>query len=399
MPTARRAEFDALLALCLGADTVSHPAGSPELDWARLRSLSARHRVDGLVAMRLACDELSGVPDDVRAEFQASHRAQSLDYLSRAGETLRLSRSLEARGVATIVLKGCVVAEQLYAPHPAVRQSIDIDLLVAPATFDAAEDGLREEGYIRVGPPPGLPGSARSMALHLLNAFEFVHPASGLTVELHHRPLNDPAKVDEPFTTLLARSVPFPIGGGTVRALAPLDAAVFLCSHGAGHGYFRLKWLVDIDRLLRGKDKAWLHAIRAHARALRCERDAMLSMALLAELTGGPAPALTESERRAMAPLVAFANAAMRREVRPDSARFAFADLGVWLHELWAHMRLVESRRSAGFRILTHLCNQNDLYSLKLGAQWRMLYAVLGPPLAVGRLLRRALRPGKKTPP
>lgn len=70
-----------------------------------------------------------------------------------AGATQRLLGSLEEQGVATLALKGPLLAERIHGDS-SKRGSVDIDLLVRPRDFGRAVAILRAEGY---GPLSGSP--------------------------------------------------------------------------------------------------------------------------------------------------------------------------------------------------------------------------------------------------
>jgi len=383
-------ELSLLLNICLD-DRAKFVAGEPPaIDWVAFRELSSRHRVDGLTAAWLIEHPSAGAPVEIFDDLYASFRAQSLDYLRRARETMRLSQRLDARGIRSIVLKGVDVAETLYPASPATRQSIDIDLLVAPADFLPAQLILRDEGYIRHSPEPEMPDSARSMAMHLTNAFEFVDTQNNLKVELHHRLLRDPGKLAKPFESLLRHSLALPIGGGVARRLSRLDAAVFLCAHAAEHAYFRIKWVADIARLLRDPLTPNISEIRQHARTFHCERDVLLSLLLLSEMTEGVLPLLSSREERILTPLIEFSHNAILRDNNIASGRFTITRLLDRLRKIAFSMGLAEGPGSMRFRALLQLCNLSELSTLKLGVEWWWLYALLGRPMALLRLLRRS---------
>ena len=69
-------------------------------------------------------------------------RGLALDALAVA--TIRL---LQEAGVPSVLLKRPATASRLYAREPEVRRYCDVDLLVAPASFDRAQAVLVEHGY------------------------------------------------------------------------------------------------------------------------------------------------------------------------------------------------------------------------------------------------------------
>jgi len=388
-PAGRGRELDYLLASCLGGP---RPLPVPDggFDWEALRALSTRHRVDGLVwrALQVQAPEGSAAPAHVVADLDRSRRAQSFAYLGQLAETQRLSALLEASGCRVIALKGVTLASLLYRPDPGLRQAADIDLLVAPEDFARADGLLASQGYERQTPAATMPASADSMARHLCNAFEFYDAARGMKVELHHRLLRDPHLMPVPFDDLVARASHVATGGSTLRCLGPGDLGVYLCCHAAEDAFFRLKWLVDIARLVDlSADQG--RAMLARSRELKAERHVILSLLMLELLTGRPMPATLENWRQSLLPLAEGARLAIERRDR-GSARYGFADIPDDLRQLAYSLRLSQGTPSRGFKALQFLCNHEDLSTLKLGVEWRLLYALLGRPLALRRWLGRA---------
>ena len=389
----RGPEFDCVAAVCLdpaGGRGLDVPEG---LDWALLRRISARHRVDGLIWQWLQAADAPTVPVATLHDLgQALHR-QTFSYLAQLAETLRLTRLLDGRGIPSIVLKGCPLAQALYAPTPHLRHSVDIDLLVRPVDFAAVCAVLAAEGYQRQTPDEGIPASAESMARYLSSAFEFVHPVKDVKVELHHRPLSDPQVMAIPFETLLERSRWVEIGNGRVRCLGNEDLFVYLCCHAAGHVFFRMKWLADIARAVvvaPADAMAVQGATATHARAANAERHVRLTLHMLDVLTRGriadrsPVPGDE-------APIAGLARSALRAVTRLEDvqSQFRFADVADNLRDLAYEWRLSPSPRSRAYRLLTRLCNHQDLLTLRRGVEWCLLYALLGRPLALLRYMRR----------
>lgn len=364
------------------------PEITAHFDWDRFTALAARHRIEGLVSFWLRASGAHRCPDDVLQHFDQRRRALALQYLQQAGETLRLSRLLAKAGIPVLVLKGCAVGRQLYAPNPELRASVDIDLLVRPSDFAEADRLLRRDGYARTTPSESLAPSADSMTRYLLNAYAYSHPETGAKVELHHRPLSDPNAMNLPFDRLLSLSVRL-TPDDDVRSLGGEALAVYVCAHGAGHAFFRLKWLADAVRALDSLGPARLAQAVVLAREWGCERALLLALHLDEQLRGNPKPCLIQAQRRNLEPLVRHCAHAMMQDDRTD--RRNLADLPADLREAAYAMRLASNPRSRLFILLRMLTNAHDAATLGLGARWAWLYALVGPALAAGRLISRYL--------
>src|SRR5439155_5750974 len=103
----------------------------------------------------------------------------------------------------------------------------------------------------------------------------FIHPGTGIPIELHHRLTDDPAAIPSDFAGLWQDREEVGLGGGVFATLPRRHLALYLCAHGAGHGWERLRWLVDlaaalrqlgsVDAALLAADAAGLEAAMLHA--------------------------------------------------------------------------------------------------------------------------------------
>jgi hypothetical protein len=151
---------------------------------------------------------------------------------------------------------------------------------------------------------------------HWIKEVQYVHPVSSVCLELHHRPSDNPELLDWDFATLWSEREELCVGHALIATLPRKYLALYLCAHGAGHCWERLRWLLDLAELLRepgsvdaaieaadaeGLGSAMLHALmlahewfdlpvdeRHFARARADERVLRLHR-ILAHLYAGPA--------------------------------------------------------------------------------------------------------------
>lgn len=129
------------------------PPGLSESDWAQLDRLADEHRLHPLLHAQHR--DSPSIPADVRAGWQAAHRAAALTAMVQQAELAATCALLRAAGIEPMVLKGGWLAWQAY-PEAAQRPLRDLDLLLPAARFRAGWDLLLQAGY-RQSEPGELP--------------------------------------------------------------------------------------------------------------------------------------------------------------------------------------------------------------------------------------------------
>ena len=267
-------EFELVLA-CLrwpqenvDGDRIQSLARQP-IRWPFLLEIVHHHKVVPLFSRNLESFAPGYMPDEPAAALRASAAANRETCLRRIGHLLLLNRLFRHGQVEYRIFKGIPLA--ITAFHdPSLRDSGDIDLLVAEKDLFAAADILRSEGYVRFEPPARLTERRlRSYMAHQKD-FSYQHPGAGMVIDLHWRLFRNPflpanaglAELGEHFVNLGSESLP---------TLPTPELLLYLCVHGALDGWLRLKWLADIAALLRtmtAEQLASTAAAAAHQQAL-----------------------------------------------------------------------------------------------------------------------------------
>lgn len=212
-------------------------------DWDEVARLAAVHRIEGLVAQGAVLAGRSST-------FGATAERVKLRALDDLGETLRLSRSLGQAQIRHAILKGVPLGVRAYG-SPTLKQSWDIDLLVAPDEAVAAADALVRLGYQpRVPARPFTSDEFRRWSAVSKEA-EFRLP-SGRTVELHWGVSDHPMLLRPVGVADAGCSVDLLIGA-PVPTLGDSANLAYLAVHGAYHGWSRLKWLADFAAFLTAR--------------------------------------------------------------------------------------------------------------------------------------------------
>ena len=201
--------------------------------------------------------------------------------------------ALAARDIPCLVIKGVPLAQRLYGDAFA-RDALDIDLWVPPEAAIAAGAALVESGFgLRLGFPET---PARRRWYRRVEKAETFR-GFGVTIELHQRLLANPCLIDGRFEPLFERRTQVRIGGAHFPTLAPVDDALYLLCHGAGHGWRLLKWLCDAALCLHSLGAA--DRQHAAARAREAGIEAIWGSTLIAcrEALGLDLPGTADEER------------------------------------------------------------------------------------------------------
>ena len=112
-----------------------------KVDWNFLLQLASWHKVTPLLYR-----SLQAAPEPVLIRLKTYVRSALVHSLLLTGELLRLLKRFEAQGIPAIPLKGPALASFLYGDM-ALRQSVDIDILLRQEYIPAARRLLLSLGY------------------------------------------------------------------------------------------------------------------------------------------------------------------------------------------------------------------------------------------------------------
>jgi len=255
-------------------------------DWPLFLALTRRHRVVSLATARLPADSApASTMDGLRVTW---HQRNSLG-LRQVAEAAQLMKRLQADGVACLLLKGPGLSERAYG-QPLLRDGRDIDILIAPAQLPRAEATLRAAGLVMEHPFPRSPRVWRR--LHLRYSHEFLlKTPSGILVELKTRLSPTASLLPMTAKSMLARHELRSVAGKPLAVPGEGDLLLYLCSHGARHCWFRLKWLADVSALLSEGGEEACRQLLAKAEALGAEVPVLEAMSLCHHWLTCPIPA------------------------------------------------------------------------------------------------------------
>jgi Uncharacterised nucleotidyltransferase len=291
-----------------------------QLDWDWLLERARAHKVAALLATRIVEQRWAvSLPEGIRNALDEI-RSQAQRRAVRARRTLQqVAGALTARAIPFVVLKGSVLAEQVYG-DPARRPFYDVDVLVPIDRLDDAETALIALGYrfglpaisalafvpanVRPAGPPDAQVSepvARALYRTYHHHFTYVPPTGDerLTVELHWH-VAAPRSFPAGPSVLWAHATPTVVAETSVQTLGLEATLVYVAFHAMNDGAagFRLLHLCDVAWLLARfghcyqPDRvsaiavAW-HASHHLARALNAAGDLLGAPGITAQASRG----------------------------------------------------------------------------------------------------------------
>ena len=212
-----------------------------EINWNRLIQLSNHHRLYPLIYLR---SKNLGFPNHVVEALFGKYQNNIYRMLHLSAETETLANLFYENNIPAIFLKGTVLAHELYGDI-SLRTSSDLDLLVQISDLEKVDKNLIRLGFVKDDYIHTVLNDWKWRHHH----FTYFHSEKGIKVEIHWRLNPGPAK-EPPFQELWERKRTSKFTNFPVYLLGKEDLFLFLVSHGARHGWSRLRWLADIDRII-----------------------------------------------------------------------------------------------------------------------------------------------------
>jgi len=217
------------------------------------------------------------------------------------------------------VYKGPVLAQVAYGDI-ALRQYVDLDILIGPKNTGYVRDLLVARGYrLRYS------FTEKNERVHLERAHEFTfeHPQRTM-LDVHFRFAADYLGGGPDPEEVMARRVPVQILGKTVYSLHPEDNLLMLCQHGTFHAWSKLGGVSDVAHLLQSQASWDWPGLVERAGKYGLRRQFLLGVSLAQELLGAPVPREILQQADDDASLVT-----LRRQIISDMLVKSEADRGL----------------------------------------------------------------------
>jgi Uncharacterised nucleotidyltransferase len=160
----------------------------------------------------------------------------------------------ETQQVPMMSFKGPILAQIAYG-NLALRQFVDLDILVAEADVIATSQLLISQGYESQFT---LTDRQQNVYTGLRSEQWFWHEEKQLCIDLHWAILPKQYSFTPDPQLLWTKTNLVEFGSQSVATLSPEHLLLFLCAHGSKHNWSKLYWICDIAELLRtNRDLDW----------------------------------------------------------------------------------------------------------------------------------------------
>lgn len=221
-----------------------------DIDWDLFLQLALHHRLYPLIYTKIMKMEGSRIPSHISQTLYKYYQKNTFRMLRLCGEMEKLGKLFNENEILLLFLKGPILADDLYGDI-SKRTSGDLDILISIENLDKANALLIDLGYEKDEYIHSVLNDWKWRHHH----FTYYHPIQDTKIEIHWR-LN-PAPSKEPtFNELWGRKRKSLITSYPIYFMGNEDLFYFLVTHGARHGWSRLRWLVDIHQIVK-KDLNW----------------------------------------------------------------------------------------------------------------------------------------------
>lgn len=387
-------EFQLALLCCVQDDSPGHMISLQglltQIDVpAFLELVVHRHRIGPLahgVLKRLADGPL---PEELLWTLAQETRSNAIKVLQAQRAHRLLATWFAEAGMDWMPFKGITLAQSFYE-EPTARHVHDLDVWVPSDALVRARAMLQSRGCRIVGGDlhAELADRGPQHAAYLeryYHEMQFVSPDVG-TLELHWRLADNPNLFSLSPEAVRARAKTLQVAGVQVAVMNELDLLLYLCDHGARHGWGRLKWLADLPRLLASQSWNWAEVFDRADQA-RSRHSLLLGLGLCVRYLGWAAPEEVLSRLAAFKRLEPMMNLCLEflsaRSVE-KTQRFVEVSAAV-TRELRLSVMLNASPLSVAHQARRYLLSPKDLQALELPDRWFSAYYVLRPFLLIAR--------------
>jgi Uncharacterised nucleotidyltransferase len=216
-----------------------------DVNWDIFYELIIHHRLYPVLFPKLKIIKDGVLPINLLTKLSRDYRRNTFQMLFLSGEMQQVGKIFNSSKIPLIVLKGPVLAADLYG-ELSLRTCGDLDVLVSRNHLNKVDILLRDQGYVKDDYIKTILNDWTWRHHHVT----YIHPEKNIKLEVHWR-LNPGPGIEPSFNTLWKRKRISSVSKEPIYYLGKEDLFIFLVSHGARHGWSRLRWLLDIHHFIQ----------------------------------------------------------------------------------------------------------------------------------------------------
>lgn len=226
------------------------------IDWNEFLALTIHHRTFCNLYKKMEHVNKTYIPKFVIQKLAYLYKNNIFKMLQLTAEMDNVNKKMKEQKINFLLLKGPALAKELYGDI-SLRTSSDLDILVPIEKLQEVEQLLQNEGYLKHDYIRSVLNDWKWRHHHVT----YFHPAKKVKLEIHWR--LSPGPASEPsFNELWERKKVSELTHSPLYLLGNEDLFLFLASHGARHGWSRLRWSLDIYQILEKYDFTFEKLIR-----------------------------------------------------------------------------------------------------------------------------------------
>jgi hypothetical protein len=252
-------------------------------DWNYVLGVAYRNGVLPIVYKNLSQNPAFSIYSEISEEARAFFTTHTAHNIFVTGKLIEAIKMLDSEGIPSLPFKGPLLAMRAYK-NIALRHFVDLDLLVQPKDFDRALKLFLEKGYKIYGNLE--PKKTSWLFINRKKDIGLISADEKVRIELHWKLSGSFFALPLELKRLWTRLEKMNLGGYQVNTLPFNDLFVYLCLHGARHGYERLNWICDLCVLIQTEKEIDWKAIHDHAQKHGCGKVVELGLLLVYEFFG-----------------------------------------------------------------------------------------------------------------
>ena len=258
-------------------------------EWQKYLELAHAHAVIPQLyqAMKQTDMEISEI---FMRQLASMQRGIALENMKLTAELIHITKELDINYLPYLSIKGPALSQILYQ-DVTTRQICDLDILVNEKDLKAVADILLEQGYHTVLPYKLLENDGFRA---LDNDFTFLHHHKKIMIELHWKLFPSRHHMPLDFGTLYHEHSHIRLQKHLIKVLSNENNLLYLCLHASKHLFEQLKWLCDIDRLVRDNEEMDFSALYNKAYSLQVQEPFLLALQMSRTLYNTPVPLLVD---------------------------------------------------------------------------------------------------------